>query len=184
MIGASRGGLDALGTLLSGLPAGFPVPVAIAQHRTRDSDETLAQLLQQSCALPVCQPEDKEDAAPGRVYLAPADYHLLAERGRFALSTEAVVNFSRPSVDVLFETAAESYGRAVVAVILTGASADGALGARRVKRCGGLVVVQKPEEAQSKAMPAAAIAAVHVDQVLPLKEIAPLLVKICRAGVK
>ena len=182
VIGASLGGLKTLKVLLSGLPARFPSPVAIVQHRSTESDELLPRLLQESCALPVSEPEDKEEAVPSHVYVAPADYHLLVEKGRFALSTEAPVNYSRPSVDVLFETAADSYGMAVVGVILTGANADGASGVRRVKRRGGLVVVQRPEDAESEVMPAAAIAAVHVDRVLPLMEIAPFLVKLCAPG--
>lgn len=184
VIGASLGGLEAVRTLLSSLPAGFPVPVAVVQHRSKDSDDLLLKLLQERCVLPLSQPEDKDKAEPGHVYVAAADYHLLAERGRFALSTEAPLNHSRPSLDALFETAAESYGKGVVAIVLTGASADGAAGVRRVKQRGGFVVVQKPEDAQSGAMPAAAIAAARVDRVLPLKEIAPFLLKVFRAGAK
>lgn len=182
-IGASLGGLDALRTILSGLPADFRLPVVIVQHRSMEGDELLPKLLQESCALPIRQPEDKEDVMEGRVYVAPADYHLLLEKGRFALSTESPVNFSRPSIDVLLETAADSYGRGVIALVLTGASADGASGAKHVKRRGGIVVVQKLQEAECDVMPAATIAAVCVDRVMSLAEIAPFLVKICKEGV-
>ncbi|MBI2901251.1 MAG: chemotaxis protein CheB [Planctomycetes bacterium] len=176
VIGASKGGLDAVRILLSGLPRAFPIPVAIVQHRSKEPGDDLTRLVQESSALPVRQVEDKDKAHAGHVYLAPADYHLLVERGWFALSTEPPVNYSRPSVDALFETAAESYGPEVIAVVLTGASSDGARGVRRIKDRGGYVVVQRPETAESEAMPAAAIAAARVDRILPVTEISGVLV--------
>jgi two-component system, chemotaxis family, protein-glutamate methylesterase/glutaminase len=173
------GGLLALQTLLAGLPSGLAASLAIVQHRGKDPGQGLAKLLQQSCALPVCEPDDKETIRTGHVYLAPADYHLLIERGRIALSTGEQVQRARPSIDVLFESAAEAYGAQVLAVVLTGASADGALGAVRVKALGGRVVVQEPATAESGVMPRAAIAATQVDKVLPLAEIATFLAAIC-----
>lgn len=184
VIGTSLGGLRALQVLLAGLPKDFPLPVAIAQHRHKNSDETLSLFLQQHCVLPVTEAEDKEAILPGRVYLAPADYHLLVEGDRFALSTEAPVCYARPSIDVLFESAADSYGEKAIGAILTGASSDGSQGLLQIKRRGGLAVVQEPTTAEAKTMPNAAIAAVAVDWIVPLGEIAPLIVKLCNRAVR
>jgi len=123
--------------------------------------------------------EDKEPIVLGNIYLAPADYHLLVEPGHFALSVEPAVNYARPSVDELFESAADSYGREVIGVILTGMNTDGARGLAAIKRHGGRTVVQDPRTAQQRSMPDAAIAAGRVDHVLPLPEIAPLLARLC-----
>lgn len=188
VVGTSLGGLNALQVLLSGLPQSFPLPIAIVQHRHKDSDDTLSIFLQQYCALPLSEVEDKEAIAPGRVYLAPADYHLLVEGDHLTLSTEAPVCHARPSINVLFESAADTYGEEVIGVILTGASNDGSQGLLQIKACGGLAVVQEPTTAQCAIMPKAAIdalqqrypnAAVAVNWILPLGDIAPLLVKIC-----
>lgn len=170
------GGGHALQILLKGLPKTFPVPVIIAQHRGKETTPALSTILQDPCALPVCEPEDKEVIVGGRVYVAPADYHLLVEPGRLALSTEGPVNYARPSVDVLFESAAVAYGNRVVGVVLTGANQDGAQGAATIKARGGLVVVQDPATAERPEMPAAAIKAAPVDEILPLPEIAPFVV--------
>ncbi|HEV3163762.1 MAG TPA: chemotaxis protein CheB [Isosphaeraceae bacterium] len=179
VIGTSLGGLSALKVLLGGLPESFPLPVAIVQHRVSDSTGLLRVALQTHCALPVGEPEDKELLAPARVYLAPPDYHLLVERGRFALSTEGRVCHARPSIDVLFETAAVAYGAGSVGVILTGQGRDGAGGAVRIKAAGGLVVVQDPETAESRSMPDAALATCAPDHVLSLPQIAPFLARLC-----
>ncbi len=183
VIGASLGGLRAVETLLGGLPAGFPLPVAIIQHREAGSDDRLSDLLQGHAALPVGEAEDKEAIAPGRVYLAPADYHLLVENGHFALSTEPPVWFARPAIDVLFESAAEARGAQVIGVVLSGSNEDGARGLAAVRRCGGIAVVQDPATAESSAMPNAAIAAAKPDEILPLEGIAPFLVRVCE-GVR
>ena len=174
VIGASLGGLQALETLLAGLPQAFPLPVVVVQHRHKDSSDLVA-LLQKYSLLPVSEVEDKQEIRPGRVYLAPADYHLLIEAGHFALSLEAPVEYARPSIDVLFESAAEAYTERVIGVILTGASQDGARGLAKIKASGGLTVVQSPATAEGPAMPTAAIAATQVDRVLPLSEIALFL---------
>ena len=179
VIGASLGGLHAVETLLRSLTADFPRPVAIVQHREAGSDDRLGDLLQRHTALPVGEAEDKEAIVPGRVYLAPADYHLLIENGNFALSTEPPVWHARPAIDVLFESAAEARGARVIGVILSGANEDGARGLAAIKRRGGVTVVQDPATAESSAMPNAAIAAAEPDQVLPLEEIAPFLVRVC-----
>jgi|SRR5579871_5963865 len=184
VVGTSLGGLEALETLLSGLPTDFPLPLAIVQHRRAGSDGMLADLLRRHSALPVEEPHDKEEIAAGRVYLAPADYHLMVEPGMFALSTEGPVRYARPSIDVLFTTAADAYAHRVIAVVLTGANDDGAQGAARVKAAGGLLIVQAPETAESAAMPGAALAAAPADRVLPLAEIAPCLTCLCHAAQK
>lgn len=179
IVGASLGGFDALRFLLGGLPSDLPAPVVIVQHQGTTSGE-LGGLLQRYAALPVCEAEDKEGISPGRVYLAPAGYHLLVERGSFALSTDAPVLYARPSIDVTFETAAEAYGAGVVGVVLTGAGRDGAIGLAHVKRRGGRVIVQDPETAHRRDMPVAALETVNPDWVLPLAEIAPTIVALCR----
>lgn len=179
VIGTSLGGLRALEVLLAGLPKNFAVPMAITQHRHKDSDDYLSVFLQGRCALPLTEAEDKEAIMPGRVYLAPADYHLLVEAGRFALSTEAPVSHARPSINVLFESAADAYAEGVIGVILTGASDDGSQGLAKIKAHGGLAIAQEPTTAESPTMPKAAIAAVAVDWIVPLKDIAPLLVNLC-----
>jgi two-component system chemotaxis response regulator CheB len=171
VVGASAGGLHALCSLVGGLPAGFEIPVAIVQHRSKDSD-LLCDLLQECTALQVCEVSDKEEARPGFVYIAPPDYHLLVDEGSFSLSTEAPVRFSRPSIDVLFESAADAYGMDVVGVVLTGANADGSRGLRRIVEAGGLAVVQDPSTAEVRVMPQAAIRAVPRACVLPLDSIA------------
>lgn len=179
VVGTSLGGLHALEVLLCGLPKSFPVPVAVVQHRHKDSENTLSAFLQQYSPLPLKEPEDKEVIVPGRVYLAPADYHLLVEAGSFALSTEAPASYARPSIDVLFESAADAYAERVIGVILTGANHDGAQGLAKIKACGGWAMVQEPATAFSPTMPKAAIAAVTADWILPLEDIAPFLVKLC-----
>ena len=178
VVGASLGGLHALEDILAGLSKSWTVPIAIIQHRHKDSDDTLSRLLQQYSALPLKEAEDKEVIVPGQVYLAPADYHLLVEPGRFALSTEAPVLYARPSIDVLFESAADAYAEKVIGVILTGANHDGAQGIAKIKERGGLTVVQDPATAESPNMPEAAIAAVEIDWIMPLLDIAPLLVNL------
>lgn len=179
VIGTSYGGLAALQALLPALAPAFPASVVVAQHRGKDADDGLCEFLRRHCALPLSEPNDKERIESGRVYLAPRDYHLLVERGRFALSTESPVAFARPSVDVLFESAADAYRELAVGVVLTGANRDGARGLARIKAQGGVALVQEPLGAESRAMPDAAIAAAPVDRVLPLAGIAPYLNGLC-----
>lgn len=186
VIGTSLGGLHALEVLLAGLPKSFPLPVAIVQHRYKAADSTLATLLQRYSAMQVKEPEDKEAIVPGQIYLAPADYHLLVEAGLsqgivpyFALSTEAPVAYARPSIDVLFESAADAYTQKVIGVILTGANDDGAQGLAKIKTRGGMTIVQEPATAEVPVMPEAAIAASRVNSILPLADIAPFLVNLC-----
>ena len=178
VVGASIGGLKALQSLLSGLPCDFSLPVVIAQHRGNDSDVGLCEYLARSSNLPVREPEDKEAVLPGHVYLAPRDYHLLIEKRSFALSTDPPVTFARPSIDVLFESAADEYEKGVIGVILTGANRDGAHGLAKIKARGGLTLVEEPASATCAEMPQAAIDLTEVDWILPLEEIAPRLEKL------
>lgn len=172
VIGASWGGMDALGTLLAQLDGGNRLSLAVAQHRRPDADGTLLTYLAQRSPLPVVEVDDKETIEPGRVYLAPPDYHLLVDEGHFALSTEGAVRFSRPSIDLLFESAADAYGEAVVAIVLTGANDDGCRGVLAVKDAGGLIIAQDPDTAERPEMPAGAIGSGAVDLVLPIDDIA------------
>jgi two-component system chemotaxis response regulator CheB len=175
VVGASQGGLSALKTILGSLPLKFALPLVVVQHRSSDSNETLHELLSEVCPLPVFEVEDKDEILAGRVYLAPPGYHLLVEDSHFALSTDTPVCYARPSIDVLFQSAAEAYNECVVGVILTGANQDGAEGVVAVKEHGGLVLVQDPKTAEAREMPEAAIAATKADMVLPLEEIGPFL---------
>jgi two-component system chemotaxis response regulator CheB len=176
VVGASMGGLAALQCILRDLSAGFPWPVAIVQHRSVDDIvDSLSLVLQQSSALPVREVDDKDPIVDGVVYIGPSDYHLLVGPEGFSLSTDAKVNFARPCVDVLIESAVALCASSLVAVILTGASVDGAAGAARVKAEGGTLVVQDPATAESPLMPRAAISAAVPDQILPLAEIGPYL---------
>jgi two-component system, chemotaxis family, protein-glutamate methylesterase/glutaminase len=180
VMGTSLGGLTALQTVLAHLPANFILPIAIVLHRHKNSDRTLQRLLQEKSLLPIQEVEDKDEIIPGQVYLAPPDYHLLIEPGYFSLSTDEPVSYARPSIDVLFESAADIYAEQVIGVILTGANQDGMAGLKRVKARGGMTIVQEPATAESEIMPSAAISAVPVDMILPLKDIAHLLVKLCQ----
>ncbi len=181
VLGCSMGGMAALEQIFSVLPADFPVPMVVAQHRYRTSGEALPSFLRRHSKLNVVDAIDKQWIHPGNVYLAPADYHLLIDRGgELSLSVDAAVAHSRPSIDVLFESAADAYLAATIAVVLTGANADGARGAKRIKERGGFIVVQDPETAEAPEMPSAAISATRVDRILPLNRIGPFLVELCR----
>lgn len=180
MIGCSLGGMHALQTILSALPPEFCVPIAVVQHRHKASNEALPEFFRRSTSLCVVDVDDKQWIKPGCVYLAPANYHLLVERGQFDLSIEEPLRHSRPSIDLLFETAADAYTSSLIGVILTGANDDGARGAKRIKARGGFVVAQDPKTAEAPAMPQAAIDAGAVDRILPLERIGPFLVELCR----
>jgi two-component system chemotaxis response regulator CheB len=175
VVGTSAGGLKALQTLLSALPQDFSLPMVIAQHRGKNSETGLCEFLRTVSSIPVTEPEDKEPIEPGKIYLAPRDYHLLIDGGGFALSTDFPVAFARPSVDVLFESAAAAFGHETIGVILTGANHDGARGLAAIKARGGTALVEKPASASYPQMPEAAIANTTVDWILPLEEIAPRL---------
>lgn len=175
-MGVSAGGLAALAMILPELDRAFPLPVLIVQHMRPDSDGFLWQYLNNLSRVSVKEAEDKETIEPKTVYIAPPDYHLLVEPDRtLALSAAERVNFSRPSIDVLFETAAEVYQKRLIGVILTGANADGSMGLRKIKRYAGLAVVQSPESAESGTMPRSAIQAVAVDHIVPLDKLGQFL---------
>jgi two-component system chemotaxis response regulator CheB len=172
-IGASWGGLHAIGTVLTGLGPGFGAPVVVAQHRSPSDDQgLLPELLTRRSGLPVTDGDDKAPLVPGQVLVAPAGYHLLVEDGCVELSCEDLVQFSRPSIDVLFDSVAEEYGSRAVGVVLTGANADGAHGLAEIQRRGGYTVVQDPATSERPEMPRAALRALEPDAVLPLEEIA------------
>ena len=180
VVGVSAGGLKALSTVIPGLPGDFPLPVVVVQHRRPNSDDFLSVHLNRRSRLRVKEADDKEPIRTGTVYLAPADYHLLIERdGRFALSLDERVNHSRPSIDVLFDSAADVYEHELIGVVLTGSNLDGSQGLKHVKRCGGLAIVQDPASAEADCMPREAIKATRVDQVLALETIAPFLTQRC-----
>ena len=183
VIGCSLGGMYALETILKKLPKEFCIPIAVAQHRHRKSNEGLPAFLRRATHMDVVDAEDKQHIKAGKVYLAPADYHLLVEKGEFNLSVDDAVRHSRPSVDVLFESAADAYGAALIGIVLTGANEDGAEGARRIKKRGGTVIAQDPKTAEAAAMPQAVIATGAVDQILRLEEIAAFLAERCRLAL-
>lgn len=184
VIGASKGGTRALQVVCEALPAGFPLPVAVVVHRDKGSGEELAALLQKATSLVVAEPDDKEAIQPGRVYLAPPNYHLLVEGSHFALSVDEVVEYARPSIDVLFESAAEVYRDRLIGVILTGENEDGARGLAAITARGGLAVAQDPATAEAPSMPAAAIAAVPGAAILSPEAIGPFLVERGTSSVK
>ncbi len=182
-VGVSSGGLQALKLLLGSLPADFPLPLLIVQHLAPESGDGMARLLADCCAIRVKEADELERALPGSAYLAPANYHLLVQRdGLMTLATDGYVSFARPSIDVLFESAALALGPAVIGVVLTGANSDGARGLAAIKAAGGVAIVQDPADAEASAMPAAALAATAPDYLLPLAEIAATLQRLAQRG--
>jgi two-component system chemotaxis response regulator CheB len=186
-IGCSLGGMNALQIILSHLTRDFCIPIVVAQHRHRRSSDALPEYFRRQTDLKVVDAEDKQWIEPGHVYLAPADYHLFIERngtrGELSLSVDEAVRYARPSIDVLFESAAEAYGNRLIGIVLTGANDDGARGAARIKALGGIVVAQDPTTAEAPAMPRATIEAVQVDRILRLDEIAPFLIEVCQTSL-
>jgi two-component system, chemotaxis family, protein-glutamate methylesterase/glutaminase len=184
VVGCSWGGLAALGRLLGHLPEGVDLPVVIAQHRAPESPRGgLERSLGRHLARTVVEAGDKDPIERGHVYIAPADYHLLVEPGSFALSVDEHVRHARPSIDVLFESAADAYGAGVIGVVLTGANADGADGLARIVARGGAAIVQDPATAEAPEMPRAALAAAPEATVLPLERIGPHVAELCAVGV-
>ncbi len=178
VVGCSWGGLAALRRIVASLPAGFDIPIAVVQHRHHDSDATLARFLQGHTGLRVCEVEDKQPMQSGRVFIAPADYHLLVEEGHFSLSIEGPVRYSRPSIDVALTSAADAYGHRAVGVVLTGSNDDGAAGLRRIADAGGMAVIQDPATAESPELPLAAVRAVPTARVFPIERIASFLAEL------
>lgn len=176
VVGASAGAVDALSTILPALPKTFPFPILVVVHIPPDKRSVMAELFRAKCRLKVVEAEDKMPIEAGSVYFAPPDYHLLVEADRtLSLSCDEPVLYSRPSIDVLFESAADAFGRHLVGLVLTGANQDGARGLAAVVSAGGIAVVQDPASAFAPAMPEAAIAACSKATVLALSEIAPFL---------
>ena len=174
VVGVSAGGLHALSVILPPLPTDFPAPIMVVQHIRPDADDYHWQSLDEKCNLRVVQACDKVSPRPGTVYFAPPNYHLQVEPDRtLSLSVDARVHFARPSVDVLFQTAAEAYCPRLAGVILTGANGDGSDGMQRIKELGGIAIVQDPREAEATLMPEAAIGATHIDYVAPAREDSP-----------
>lgn len=176
VIGASAGGVDALLTVLPGLPATFRLPIVVVLHVPQGRQSLLAHLFGLRLPIAVREATDKESIAPATVYFAPAGYHLSVEADRsFSLSCEGPVHFSRPSIDVLMESAADVYGPALAGILLTGANFDGAAGLAKIKNLGGYTVVQDPAQAQVPTMPEAALRQHTPDQILNLNDIRSLL---------
>ncbi len=186
VVGGSAGALDALGRILPALPRGFPLPIALVLHVPPGRQSHLAEVLGARCELAVKEAEDKEPLAPGTLYVAPPNYHVLIEprhpsiepTRRVSLSVDAPVHFSRPAIDVLFESAADACGPAALGVLLTGASEDGARGLARIDAAGGTTVVQSPDTATVPTMPEAALRLCHPTHVLPVDEIGAWLTRV------
>lgn len=181
VIGGSAGGLTALAAILPILPEDYPLPIIVALHLHPLQDRYYLEHFDSMCALNVQEADEKGSIQAGQIYFAPPNYHLLVENDKiFSLSIDARVNYSRPSIDVLFESAAETFRTRLIGVILTGANHDGAEGLRQVKEKGGLAIVQDPQTAESTYMPKAALEATTVDHVLPLSKIGEFLLKIVK----
>lgn len=179
VMGASAGGFKALSLLLEALPEDYSLPIIIVQHRLKSSSELLEQLLQGKCRIRIKQAEEKEKIEGSCVYVAPPDYHLLVEMDRtLSLSSDSLVRFSRPSIDVLFESAAIAYGDKLIAIILTGANDDGADGIADIGRRGGLTIAQDPDEADYPYMVKAAIITKRINHIWPLATIRKFLLEL------
>lgn len=179
VIGLSSGGMNAMKIMFSLLPRDFKTPIIIVQHISADSDNQWIKLLNDKSNLPIKEADEKEKIEKENVYIAPANYHLMIEKDKtFSLTIDERINFARPSIDVLFESAAEAYKTKLIGVVLTGSNNDGTNGIKRIKEFGGLAIVQNPETAASSYMPASAIAAIKPDYILSLEEIIELLIKL------
>jgi two-component system chemotaxis response regulator CheB len=179
VIGVSSGGMNAMKIIFSLLPENFRIPIIIVQHVGSHSENVWIKLLNDKSKLEIKEADEKEKIENGKVYVAPANYHLLIERNKtFSLTIDEKVNFARPSIDVLFESAAEVYQNKLIGVILTGSNNDGTKGIRRIKEYGGLTIVEDPDTAESGFMPASVIASFLPDYILPLEEIVKILIKI------
>jgi two-component system chemotaxis response regulator CheB len=181
VIGVSSGGMNALKFIFSTLPADFSIPIIIVQHVSARSDNEWINLLNNKSNLTIKEADEKDKIETGNVYIAAANYHLLIENDKtFSLTIDEHVNFARPSIDVLFESAAEAYKDKLIGIVLTGSNNDGAKGIKRIKELGGMVIIQDPKTAESSTMPESAIATVQPDYILSLEEIVQLLIKITR----
>ena len=183
-IGTSWGGLSAMMKLLGALPEGFPIPIVVVQHRSKDSDRLLVQILQDSTPLNVSEVEDKDALIAGMVHVAPANYHILIEAGYLSLTTEEPVRFSRPSIDVMFSSAADTYRSETIGIILTGANEDGSSGLAHIVKRGGRALIQDPKTAEIPIMPIAATLAAPAAEVLPLNRLASRLLELSDENTK
>lgn len=180
VIGCSAGGLEALRTLLAALPSKLNIAVIIVAHTAPESDHLLPSLLEKICKPPLCEAREREAILAGHVYVAPPNYHLLIEpERRFALSVDERVCFVRPSIDVLFSSAADVYREQLIGMILTGANSDGTEGLKAIKAAGGYTLAQDPSSAYADTMPKSAIASGAVDRVLPLDALAREILRAC-----
>ncbi len=180
VIGSSAGGLNALKSVLPLIPAGFPAAIFVVQHISPDSDNYMARFLNQRSKIHVKEADDKEKIEVGTAYIAPPNYHLLVEEDfTLSLSVDEKINYSRPSIDITFETAAYAYGSQLVGIVLTGANTDGAFGLLTIKNYGGYTIVQQPSEAESSIMPSEAIRLVKPHKILKLND---LVMKLLEPG--
>lgn len=181
VIGTSAGGMEALSKLLPAIPTNFKVPILIVQHIAPTSDNFLAKHLDSLSQIKVKEANEKEQIEPATAYVAPPNYHLLVEDDlTLSLTVDEKVNYSRPSIDVLFESAAYAFKGKVIAVVLTGANQDGAIGAALIKKLGGIVIVQDPKTAQVPVMPESAMKATQPDYVVTIEEMPDLLVRLTK----
>ena len=179
VIGVSSGGMGALNSIFAALPADFNTPIIIVQHVSANSDSQWIKILNEKSNLYIKEADEKEKIEKGKVYFAPPNYHLLIEKDHtFSLTIDERVSFARPSIDVLFETAAEAYKDKLIGIVLTGSNHDGTNGIKRIKEYGGMAIIQDPKTADSAYMPKSAIDAIQPDYILPLKKIIELLIKI------
>ena len=176
VIGASAGGMNALQEILKCFDKSFPIPIVIVQHLHPQADDFIARHLNTKCQLQVKESQNKGKIRPYNVYLAVSNYHLLIEENKtFSFSADARVNYCRPSIDVLFESAADVYGSKLIGIILTGANNDGALGMMEIKKKGGMTIVQDPDTAEVEIMPMSVLKLINADYVLPIEKIGPFL---------
>lgn len=179
VLGASAGGMTVVRDLVTSLPMDFSMALLIVQHIGDSSDGGWARLLNDRSQVTVKEADEKETVTAGTVYLAPANYHLLVEPDHtLTLTVDERVNYARPAIDVLFETAAEAYAKDLIGIVCTGGNFDGAKGLAYIKEKGGLTIVQDPETAETPAMPKAALHATEVDHVLSMEDITALLLEI------
>ncbi|MFV8369697.1 chemotaxis protein CheB [Flavobacterium sp. LB2R40] len=179
VIGVSAGGMSALKIISSALPIDFTIPIIIVQHLSAHSDSHWIKLLNEKSHLNIKEADEKEKIEKSYIYIAPPNYHLLIEKNKtFSLTIDERVNFARPSIDVLFETAAEAYKNKLIGIVLTGSNSDGTQGIKKIKESGGLAIIQDPKTADSDYMPRSAIAAIEPDYILSLEDIIEILIKI------
>ncbi len=179
VIGLSSGGMSAMKLMFSLLPKDFKTPIVIVQHINARSDSQWIKLLNKQSNLLIKEADEKEIIEAGTIYIAPPNYHLLIEKDKtFSLTIDEKVNYARPSIDVLFESAAEAYTNKLIGIVLTGSNHDGTNGIKKIKESGGLAIIQDPNTAESPYMPKSAIAAIEPDYILPLENIIELLIKI------